>query len=146
MMKILSSAFGNNQSIPAEYTCDGKNINPPLEIVDAPKSAKGLVLIMDDPDAPMGTWVHWVVWNINPQMKNVAENSVPEGGIQGRTNRENSYGGPCPPSGTHRYFFKLFALDIILDLPSSAGKAELEKAMAGHIIESAELIGLYNRV
>ncbi|HLB95795.1 MAG TPA: YbhB/YbcL family Raf kinase inhibitor-like protein [Patescibacteria group bacterium] len=89
-MKILSSAFLHHQLIPAKYTCDGENINPPLAFADVPEGAKSLVLIMDDPDAPMGTWVHWVVWNINPKATNIAENSIPEGGIQGQTNRATS--------------------------------------------------------
>src|SRR3990167_8451418 len=104
-MKITSSAFKNNESIPSVYTCDGANINPPLEFFDVPEKTQSLVLIMDDPDAPMGTWVHWLLFNIKPDTTQIAEGSVPAGAIQAKTNRANSYGGPCPPSGYHRYFF-----------------------------------------
>lgn len=144
-MKITSSAFENNAKIPAKYTCDGENINPPLSFIDVPSNAKSLVLIVDDPDAPMGIWVHWLVHNIDPKVKGVAENSKFQNAEEGITNfGSKGYGGPCPPSGTHRYFFKLYALDIILDL-NNPDKAGLEKAMHGHILEKAELIGLYNR-
>lgn len=145
-MKLASSAFSHNQAIPAKYTCNGENINPPLSILDVPQNAKSLVLIMDDPDAPAGTWVHWIVWNIDPTTKEIAENSVPAGAIQGKTSFGSvGYGGPCPPSGTHRYFFKLYALDATLSLSPSAIKPDLEKAMNGHILEKTELIGLYSR-
>jgi len=145
-MKLTSSAFTNHQSIPVKYTCDGKNVNPPLTISDVPENAKSLVLIMDDPDAPMGTWVHWTVWNIDPKTKEISENSLLEGAIEGITSfGKPGYGGPCPPSGTHRYFFKLYALDTSLSLPKTATKAELEKAMTGHIINTEELVGLYSR-
>ncbi len=146
IMKIQSYAFGNNQIIPSKYTCDGENINPPLEFVDVPKNISTLVLIVDDPDAPMGTWVHWTVWNIAPDINLVAENSVPQSSVQGKTSSgQNVYGGPCPPSGTHRYFFKLFALDSKLTVPSYSTAADLEKAMQGHILDEAELVGLYKR-
>ena len=158
-MKISSSAVGHNQSIPAKYTCDGENINPPLQIADVPSAAKSLVLISDDPDAPMGTWVHWTVWNITPYTKEIQENTIPKlapwdpaspatpiPAIEGVTSfGKFGYGGPCPPSGTHRYFFKLYALDSILDLPISAKAADIEKAMKGHILDKTELIGLYKR-
>lgn len=134
MMKIVSSAFTNNSTIPSKYTCEGENINPPLEFLDVPANAKSLVLIMDDPDAPMGTFVHWVLHNINPSEKGIAENSVSYSG----------YIGPCPPSGTHRYFFKLYALDINLDL-QNADKNMVEEKMQGHILDKAELIGLYKK-
>ncbi len=145
-MKILSPAFENQQNIPVKYTCDGNNINPPLEISGVPDNAKSLVLIVDDPDAPNGTWIHWTIWNINPQTELIAENSVPAGAVQGKTSAgSNNFGGPCPPSGTHRYFFKLFALDSAIDLPASVDVQDLQAAIRGHIIESAELIGLYSR-
>ena len=105
-----------------------------------------LVLIMDDPDAPIGIWVHWVLFNIDPKITKITENSVPLGAIQAKTNRENNYGGPCPPSGTHRYFFKLYALDIKLNLTAEAGKSQIEQAMKNHILDQAELIGLYRRL
>jgi len=145
-MKITSSAFENNQSIPKKYTCQGDNVNPPLEFSDIPKKAKSLALIVDDPDAPMGTWTHWTVWDIRPDAGGVRENSVPENSVSGLNDSGKSgYQGPCPPSGTHRYFFKLYALDKDLDLKSSTSKADLEKAMSGHIIGHGELVGLYKK-
>lgn len=145
-MKITSSSFAHNQNIPPKYTCDGENINPPLQFSDIPADAKSLVLISDDPDAPMGTWVHWILWNIDPKTTEISEKSVPAGAIEGTTSfGETGYGGPCPPSGVHRYFFKLYALDTKLDLPISVKKEDLEKAMQQHILASAEMIGLYTR-
>lgn len=145
-MKLLSSVFENNQSIPPKYTCDGENVNPPLEIKEMPEGAETLVLIVDDPDAPGGTFVHWIVWNIPPSISLIKENSAPEGAIQGINDfGKNSYSGPCPPSGTHHYHFKLYALDQSLVLDSAARKEDLEKAMETHILEQAELIGLYQR-
>jgi len=146
-MNITSYAFENNQPIPAKYTCDGENTNPPLEFLDVPANASSLVLIMDDPDAPSGTWVHWTLWNIPATVHLIEENSAPLRVIEGKTSSgQNKYGGPCPPSGTHRYFFKLYALDVPkLELPSHSDKAALEQAMEGHIIGQAELVGLYSR-
>lgn len=145
-MKISSPAFEPNQAIPLKYTCDGENVNPPLQIVDVPAGTKSLVLISDDPDAPMGTWVHWTIWNIAPDIKEIAEDSIPFGAVEGITSYGNKgYGGPCPPSGTHRYFFKLYALDTILDLPLDAKAGDIEKMMSGHILDKAEVIGLYKR-
>lgn len=145
-MIISTPAFKNGEKIPSKYTCDGENINPPLEISDIPKNAKSLVLIMDDPDSPSGTWLHWSVWNIDPATKKIDENSVPIGAVEGKTSFNiNGYGGPCPHSGTHRYFFKLYALDCTLELSSEADKATLEKAMMDHILAKAELMGLYKR-
>ena len=133
--------------IPAKYTCDWENINPALQISEIPKNAEGLVLIVDDPDATRGsTWLHWTVWNIKPDTKEIAENSASVGAVEGKTDfGKPGWGGPCPPSKTHRYFFKIFALDTILNLPAGASLNELEKAMDGHISEQAELIGLYSR-
>jgi len=146
-MKIMSLAFGHNLKIPGKYTCDGENVNPPLEFLDVPENAKSLVLIVDDPDAHSKTWVHWVVFNINPKTTKVNEDSIPQGGIEGRTDfGKPGYGGPCPPSGTHRYFFKLYALDLIIPyLDILVNKKMVEEAMKGHIVDSAELIGLYGR-
>ena len=145
-MNISSPEFKNNQLIPSQYTCDGINVNPSLEFSDVPANTQSLVLICDDPDAPMGTWVHWLVWNIDPQNITLKANSLPSGAIEGKTSfGSTGYGGPCPPSGTHRYFFKLYALDIKIDLTPNAGKDNLEQAMRGHILDSAELIGLYKR-
>ena len=145
-MEISSAAFQNNQNIPAKYTCDGQNINPPLELKGVPDKARSLVLICDDPDAPAGLWTHWTVWNINPQLNKIDESSVGEGGTEGKTSKgDNGYHGPCPPSGSHRYFFRVFALDAKLNLDSSADSGQLQKAMEGHILEQAELVGLYQR-
>ncbi len=145
-LQITSPVFKNNESIPVKYTCDGEDINPPLLIENVPPEAKSLALIHDDPDAPMGTWVHWVLWNISPDTGEIKENSVPAGAQQGFNDfRKHDYGGPCPPSGTHRYFFKLYALDSLLDLSSNAKKGDLEKAMKGHILAQTQLIGLYKR-
>lgn len=145
-MKIQSPAFQHNENIPAKYTCDGEGINPPLQFLDVPGNAKSLVLISDDPDAPMGTWVHWTIWNIDTKITEIAENSVPADAVEGTTSFGNvGYGGPCPPSGVHRYFFKLYALDTVLDLPAGANIKELETAIQGHALGNAEFIGLYSR-
>lgn len=145
-IKLSSTAFQDNGLIPVKYTCDGSDINPPLAIENVPPGAKSLALIVDDPDAPMGTWVHWLVWNIAPNTKEIKENSVPQGAGLGMNDfRRQAYGGPCPPSGTHRYFFKLYALDTTLNLSSRAKKADIEKAMKGHIISQGQIIGLYKR-
>jgi Raf kinase inhibitor-like YbhB/YbcL family protein len=142
-MKILSPEFQNNGLIPRKFTCQGEDINPALIIEDAPKEAKSLVLIVDDPDATMGTWVHWVVFDI-PLINRIEENSVP--GKQGQNDSgRNNYGGPCPPSGTHRYLFKIYALDKKLNLTEGLTKKELDKAMQGRIVAQAELIGLYKK-
>lgn len=144
-MKIESPAFKNNELIPSKYTCDGENINPPLIISGVPVDAKSLAIIVDDPDAPAGTWTHWTVWNLKPDLQNILEGAKIDG-IEGITSfKTKGYGGPCPPSGRHRYFFKLYALDTILDLNSNSDKSALERAMAGHILAYAELIGLYSR-
>ncbi len=143
-MEITSPVFTNNQSIPNKYTCEGDGVNPPLEFKNVPKEAASLALIVDDPDAPSGTWVHWTLWNIDPTTTAILENSIPFKAIAGQTSSgQNVYGGPCPPSGTHRYFFKLYALDAKLSLSSFSLKEDLEKAMAGHMISQAELVGLY---
>ncbi len=145
-LKISSQAFVHNGYIPARYTCDGNDVNPPLEVANVPGEAKSLALIMDDPDAPIGMWVHWVAWNIDPATREIAEDSIPRSAVQGKNDwKRNSYGGPCPPSGVHRYFFKLYALDTRLNLGNGTTKKELEKAMQGHVLGSAELIGLYKR-
>lgn len=145
-LKLSSSAFKHSDSIPSKYTCDGADVNPPLVIENAPLNTKSLALIVDDPDAPAGNWVHWVVWNIDPTTNEIKENTVPSGALQGINDfRRHDYGGPCPPSGTHHYFFKLYALDMMLNLGQKANKAELERAMKGHIITQGELIGLYRR-
>ena len=144
-MKLSSEAFENEGMIPSKYTCDGADISPQLSISDVPNSAKSLALIMDDPDAPMGTFVHWVVWNISPEKSTIDKGEKLQE-LQGITSFGNSeYGGPCPPSGTHRYFFKLYALDTVLDIAGDSNKQALEKAMEDHIIEQTSLMGKYSR-
>jgi len=145
-MKITSSAFKHQKEIPSKYTCEGADVNPPLTISDVPSEATSLVLIVNDPDAPNKTWVHWTVWNINPDQEKISEDSVPEGAQEGLTDFGNcGYGGPCPPSGEHSYFFKLYALDEELNLPHKADINQLEEAMTGHVIKKAVLIGVYSR-
>ena len=150
-MQLKSPAFEAGGMIPAKYTCDGLDVSPPLRWADPPAGTKTFALIADDPDAPVGTWVHWVLWNIPTDASGLDENlpktaSLPSGAQQGTTDfRRIGYGGPCPPSGTHRYFFKLYALDTILELPSSTTKRDLEGAMQGHILGQAELMGQYRR-
>ncbi len=145
-MRFESSAFAHLGTIPEKYTCDGENVNPPLVWSGAPEKTKSLALIMDDPDAPGGIWVHWLLWNIDPRTTSIAEHSVPAGAVQGMTSfGQSAYGGPCPPDREHRYFFKLYALDTLISLPSSALKAKVKQMMQGHILAQAELIGLYDR-
>jgi hypothetical protein len=142
-LTVQSTAFANNNYIPLRYTCDGPNINPALVIEDIPKNTKSLALIMDDTDSPNGEFTHWLMWNIPPK-KNIAENSAP--GIQGANSmQQNKYYGPCPPNGMHKYHFKVYALDIKLDLPTSSNKEALMNALEGHILAKGELIGLYYR-
>jgi len=142
-MKITSPDFENNNFIPRKFTCDGDDINPGLVIEGIPKEAKSLALIVDDPDAPRGIWVHWVVYDI-PVTGSIGENSIPgEQGINDSGRKD--YHGPCPPSGTHRYFFKIYALDAELNLKQGLNKKALEKAIEGHILDKAELVGLYNK-
>jgi Raf kinase inhibitor-like YbhB/YbcL family protein len=143
-LSIKSPAFESNKRIPAKYTCDGANVNPPLTIEGVPKEAKSLVLIVDDPDAPMGTWNHWVVWNIPPTTRKIEENTVP--GTEGiSTYKKHSYRGPCPPYGTHRYFFRVYALDTKLGLNANSTKEDVEKAMESRVLAKGELLGLYRR-
>ncbi len=142
-LKITSSVFKNNDFIPKKYTCDGDDVNPPLTIEEVPEETKSLALIVDDPDAPMGTWAHWVIWNILPT-KEIEEDSVP--GIEGINDfNKHSYGGPCPPSGTHRYFFKVYALSMTLDLDTNSKKEDVEKAIDGKILAKGKIVGLYSR-
>ncbi len=142
-MKLTSPEFENNKFIPKKFTCLGEDTSPTLNIKDIPQRAQSLVLIVDDPDAPVGTWIHWVVYDI-PVISVIQENSIP--GTQGINNfNKINYGGPCPPLGTHRYFFKLYALDTKLNLPQGKTKAQVEKAMEGHVLDKDELIGLFKR-
>jgi Raf kinase inhibitor-like YbhB/YbcL family protein len=146
-MKISSSAFDPNTYIPSKFTCDGENINPPLMFSGAPENAHALALIMDDPDASVsGGFVHWIVFNFDPKTDVIDENSAPANAVQGQNGAgQSQYTGPCPPSGTHHYHFKLYALDSSLDLGSSAKREDVERAMQGHILDQAELIGLYSK-
>lgn len=143
-LKVFSTAFSHNGHIPSEYTCDGKDINPPLEVSDIPDGTKSLAIIVEDPDAPRGVFDHWLVWNISPN-EAIAEKANP--GISGTNDFGNTgYGGPCPPSGVHRYFFKVYALDTKLDLLDGADKNALLEAMADHILAQGEIMGLYQKI
>ncbi len=146
-MELSSSAFEPNATIPTVYTCDGDNISPPLTIVEVPDEAVALALIVDDPDAPSGSFIHWAVWSIDPATTEVAEGAVPAGASEGLRGAGGSgYTGPCPPTGVHRYIFTLYALDAELTLDAAtAGRDELVAAMEGHIVAEAELIGTYSR-
>lgn len=145
-LEISSQAFSHMGMIPKVYTCDGEDVNPPLSFEGVPEGTKSFALIMDDPDAPVGLWIHWVLWNIPAEASGIQENAVPAGALQGKNSwGRDEYGGPCPPSGTHRYFFKLFALDSTLQLAAGSTKEQLEKAISGHILGKAEIIGLYRR-
>jgi len=146
VLKISSPVFENSQNIPRRYACDGKNVNPPLGIENVPVKAKSLALIFDDRDAPGGTFVHWILWNIDPGVKEIKEDSVPEGAVQGTNDfKKRSYGGPCPPSRAHRYDFRIYALDTRLKLEPKSRKADLEKAMKGHVVAQAKMTGLYKK-
>ena len=145
-MKITSPAFANGKMIPSEYTCDGKNINPPLEIKETPVAAKSLVLIMDDVDAPAGVFTHWVVFDVFSGVTRVSPGSAPEGVPGKNTFGQEIYGGPCPHSGTHRYYFRIYALDTLLKLPWGSDRDKVEAAMKGHILDSADVMGTYKKV
>jgi Raf kinase inhibitor-like YbhB/YbcL family protein len=156
IFKIKCPAFADNDSMPVKYTCDGDDISPKLEWSGVPDGAKSLALICDDPDAPMGTWVHWVMFNLPPEMTKIDEKYTPSRGLSDNDDgiidgindfRCPGYNGPCPPKGpAHRYYFKLYALDIILNLKTGASKTDVEKAMSGHILGQTELIGKYQRL
>ena len=144
-IKVTSPAFDEGGMIPEKYTCDGEDMSPALSWSSVPEGTKTLALISDDPDAPMGTWVHWLIWNIPPNITGFSKGeniTYPQGKNDfGKLD----YGGPCPPSGTHRYFFKLYALDTMLELKEGVNKKQLESAMSGHIIEETQLMGTYER-
>jgi len=150
-IKLTSAAFKEGEPIPRAYTCDGVNISPPLEWSGVPKTAKTIAIVCDDPDAPAGTWVHWVLYNLPADNIGLVENlpateTLKAGGFQGKNDfGKIGYGGPCPPSGTHRYFFKIYALDSELPLKAGATKAELMKTMEGHIVLQGQLMGTYRR-
>jgi Raf kinase inhibitor-like YbhB/YbcL family protein len=145
-LKIYSPAFLANGFIPGKYTCDGENVSPPLHIKGVSPKTVSLVLIMEDPDALAGDWVHWTVWNMDASTKVIGENSIPDGSIEGETDFDMpAWVGPCPRWGVHRYVFRIYALDIKLNLSLRANKAELDAALKGHILDSGELVGLYGR-
>lgn len=150
-MQIQSSVFEAEGTIPPKYTCDGQNVSPPLSWDDPPAETQSLALIADDPDAPSGTFVHWIIFNMPADVRSLSEglptgNTLASGGLQGQNDfGQIGFGGPCPPNGTHRYFFKLYALDTDLDLQPGASKADVVTALNGHIIGHAELIGTYSR-
>jgi len=150
-IKITSPAFEEGGLIPPKYTCDGADLSPPLQWDAVPEGTKSIALINDDPDAPVGTWVHWVLFNLPADTKELAENippdrTLPDGARQGTNDFGRiGYGGPCPPGGTHRYFFKIYALDAQINLAAGASKRELLKAIEGHILAQGQLIGKYKR-
>lgn len=145
-VKIVTKSFRATQPIPVRFTADGDNINPPLEIRGVPPGARSLALVVDDPDAPLGAWNHWLLWNIPPGTTSIRENSVPRGAVVGCNDAgTNRYVGPSPPSGTHRYCFRLYALDTRLTLPSAARRPDLDQALHGHILDRSELTGRYGR-
>ncbi len=150
--RVSSTAFAFNGEIPRQYTCDGQDVSPPLAWEEAPSNTRSLSLICDDPDAPVGTWVHWVLWGLPASVHSLREavpkeRTLPDGSKQGSNDfRRIGYGGPCPPPGpAHRYFFKLYALDNVPDLKPGATKQDLERAMKGHILAEAQLVGRYQR-
>ncbi|MFZ5392303.1 MAG: YbhB/YbcL family Raf kinase inhibitor-like protein [Patescibacteria group bacterium] len=145
-MKLTSPAFTNNEYIPSLYSCLGKNINPPFSISDIPQNTISLALLIDDPDAPIGDWVHWLVFNIDPVTKNIPENSIPANSVIGlNSSGQNQYEGPCPPSGTHHYHFKIYALDSILNLDRTTTKEIFLQNIHDHIIDQNELVGLFTK-
>lgn len=145
-MKITSTAFQAGGNIPSRFTCDGQDSNPGLRLEGAPAEAKSLVLIVEDPDAPSGLFTHWLAWNLDPKTAVIEENGPPSGSVEGKNDfGKSGYGGPCPPSGTHRYFFKVFALDRKLDLAAGANRKQLDADMRGHVLAQAELMGRYLR-
>jgi Raf kinase inhibitor-like YbhB/YbcL family protein len=144
-MKITSSAFQEGGNIPSKFTCDGSDTSPPLQITGVPSEAKSLVLIADDPDAPSGLFTHWLIWNIPPQTNSISEGSAPKG-VHGTNDfGKPDYKGPCPPPGTHRYSFKIYALDRELDLRGGAKRSQLDAAMKGHVVAQGVLVGRYAR-
>ena len=145
-MKLSSPAFNHAEAIPSQYTSDGEDTNPPLLIAGVPDEAKSLALVMEDPDTPGGAWVHWLLWNIAPATLQIEPAGVPAGAEQGANSWERrNYRGPCPPAGTHRYFFRLYALKERLDLPGSSTRNDLDRAMQGKILAQTELLGIYSR-
>ncbi len=146
MINVRSPVFKNGENVPKKYTCDGEGINPPLTISDLPPETKSLVLIVDDPDAPSGTFTHWALWNIPTDTQEIGENDIPAGATGGINSAgKNTYTSPCPPSGTHRYFFKVYALDTIINLPTNTKVSELSQTIEDHILDEGVLMGKYSR-
>lgn len=146
-MNISSTSFIEGGNIPVRFTCDGKNTSPDLKIDGVPAGAKSLLLIVDDPDAPRGTFTHWLVWNLKPDVKEIPTGGVPEGVILGQNGfGRNGYGGPCPPTGIHRYYFRLYALDNVPHLLAGTERKAVDRAIEGHIIAACTLMGRYGRV
>lgn len=145
--ELTSSAFAPGERIPTKYTCDDQDISPPLRWSDPPQGTQSFALIADDPDAPVGTWVHWVIFNLPAETRDLPEQAGLPGDSRDGKNSwgRTGYGGPCPPSGTHRYFFKLYALDAMLDLAAGADKEQLLQAMESHTLAQTELMGTYSR-
>lgn len=147
-LQIKSPAFDMNGLIPKKYTCDGRDVSLPLKLEGIPPGTKSLALVMDDPDAPVGTWDHWILFNIPSTVTELVEDikNLPPGTGEGKNSwNKTGYGGPCPPDREHRYFFKLYALDTLLGLKNGVFKKELEAAMKGHVLGQAELVGRYDR-
>ena len=146
-MLLTSSSFENGADIPRKFTCDGGDMNPELEVHNVPENAESLVLVLHDPDSPgAGGFAHWLVWNIDPRTTFIKEESVPPGAMEGTNDfHEVRYRGPCPSHGAHHYHFKLYALDVTLDLPEKTGSRDLEVAMKGHVLAKTELVGIYER-
>jgi Raf kinase inhibitor-like YbhB/YbcL family protein len=145
-MKISSSAFQEGGTIPEKFSKNGQNVSPELRIEGVPADAKALAIIVDDPDAPVGLFTHWLVWNIDPKTDRIAQGSAPNGSVQGKNDfGDIGYGGPQPPSGTHRYYFKIFALDGALDLKPGAKRKDLDAAMKGHIVAQGQLMAKYSK-
>jgi Raf kinase inhibitor-like YbhB/YbcL family protein len=142
---MTSSAFSDGGVIPAKYSCDGGDVIPPLSWSGAPAATRSFALVVDDPDAPGGTWDHWVLFDIPPTVTSIEEGKVPSGIVGTNSWKKQSWGGPCPPDREHRYFFKLYALDTLLRLPATSTKRDLEEAMKGHVIAEGQLIGKYDR-
>lgn len=144
ILKLSSSDFGEGGNIPARFTCEGQNISPTLTITGVPEAAKSLALVMEDSDAPAGTFTHWIVWNIKTDVKEIVMNTAPRDAVQGMNDaHKNNYFGPCPPSGNHRYYFKLYALDIGLTLPTTASRKAFDAAIDKHVLKEATLMGRY---
>lgn len=150
-LEVTSSAFEEGSSIPSDFTCDGEELSPPIQWVSAPVGTKGFAVVVSDPDAPSGNWVHWMIYDLSPELDQLpsgipAEAVIPGGGFQGKNDfGKMGYGGPCPPQGAHRYFFKVYALDKILHLEPGVSKEQLEQAMRGHILAEGSLMGRYER-